>query len=149
MDWLYLDTMSSFMLSFFFLFYLQCVLILVLYPFILGCIIDSNWETETFMLCLNFVFVYSFFTRLNFFNLACFMLLFVQRWTALMVARSWHRDGLEEILSTDQEGQSQILQSLPSPYLSLPLMSIVKIARWVNWIDFTAKVVHSRNICNI
>lgn len=55
------------------------------------------------------------------------------RWTPLMVARSWHRDGLEEILSTDQEGQSQILQSLPSPYLSLPLMSIVKIARECGW----------------
>lgn len=95
------------------------------------------------------MFVNSFFTRLNFFNLACFMLLFVQRWMPLMVARSWHRDGLEEILSTDQEGQSQILQSLPSPYLSLPLMSIVKIARYPHWIDFTAQVLHYRNICNI
>ncbi|KAM7268732.1 hypothetical protein ACFE04_010898 [Oxalis oulophora] len=47
-------------------------------------------------------------------------------WTPLMVARSWHRDCLEEILSTESEEQSQII---PSPYLSLPLMSIVKIAR--------------------
>ncbi|KAB2625992.1 E3 ubiquitin-protein ligase XBAT32-like [Pyrus ussuriensis x Pyrus communis] len=45
-------------------------------------------------------------------------------WTPVMVARSWHRDWLEEILTTEEEGQSQIL---PSPYLSLPLMSIMKI----------------------
>ncbi|ONI27621.1 hypothetical protein PRUPE_1G097200 [Prunus persica] len=51
-------------------------------------------------------------------------------WTPLMVARSWHRDWLEEILSTEQQVQSQIL---PSPYLSLPLMSIVKIARECGW----------------
>lgn len=49
-----------------------------------------------------------------------------------MVAHSWHRDWLEEVLSSEQEGQqSQILQSLPSPYISLPVMSIVKIARQV------------------
>ncbi|KAE9462500.1 hypothetical protein C3L33_05599, partial [Rhododendron williamsianum] len=47
-------------------------------------------------------------------------------WTPLMVARSWNRDGLEEILSSELEEQSQLL---PSPYLCLPLMSIVKIAR--------------------
>lgn len=49
-----------------------------------------------------------------------------QRWSPLMVARSWHRTCLEEILSTELGGQPQML---PSPYLSLPLMSIVKIAR--------------------
>ena len=43
-----------------------------------------------------------------------------------MVARSWHRTWLEEILSIELGGQPQML---PSPYLSLPLMSIVKIAR--------------------
>lgn len=52
------------------------------------------------------------------------------RWTPLMVARSWHRTGLEDILSTQPEGQ---LEVLPSPYLALPLMSIVKIARWLNF----------------
>ncbi|CAN6552263.1 unnamed protein product [Malus baccata var. baccata] len=51
-------------------------------------------------------------------------------WTPLMVARSWHRDWLEEILTSEQEGQSQII---PSPYLSLPLMSIMKIARECGW----------------
>lgn len=43
-----------------------------------------------------------------------------------MVARSWHRTWLEEVLTVQPEGQSQ---SSPSPYLSLPLMSIIKIAR--------------------
>ncbi|KAA8535458.1 hypothetical protein F0562_030461 [Nyssa sinensis] len=51
-------------------------------------------------------------------------------WTPLMVARSWHRDSLEEILSTQPERQ---LQFLPSPYLCLPLLSIVKIARECGW----------------
>ncbi|KAL6189152.1 hypothetical protein ACLB2K_040542 [Fragaria x ananassa] len=54
-------------------------------------------------------------------------------WTPLMVAHSWHRDWLEEVLSSEQGQQSQILQSLPSPYLSLPVMSIVKIARECGW----------------
>ncbi|KAI8570699.1 hypothetical protein RHMOL_Rhmol01G0056500 [Rhododendron molle] len=49
------------------------------------------------------------------------------RWTPLMVARSWNRDGLEEILSSELEEQSQLL---PSSYLCLPLMSIVKIASY-------------------
>ncbi|KAI8570170.1 hypothetical protein RHMOL_Rhmol01G0012700 [Rhododendron molle] len=53
-------------------------------------------------------------------------------WTPLMVARSWNRDGLEEILSSELEEQSQLL---PSPYLCLPLMSIVKIARECGWRD--------------
>uniref|UniRef100_A0A6N2N4B8 Uncharacterized protein n=1 Tax=Salix viminalis TaxID=40686 RepID=A0A6N2N4B8_SALVM len=47
-------------------------------------------------------------------------------WTPLMVARSWHRNELEVILTTQQENQSQICSS---PYLSIPFMSIVKIAR--------------------
>lgn len=51
-------------------------------------------------------------------------------WTPLMVARSWHRESLEEILSTHIEGRPPVL---PSPYLCLPLMSIVKIARECGW----------------
>ncbi|XP_042482895.1 probable E3 ubiquitin-protein ligase XBOS32 [Macadamia integrifolia] len=51
-------------------------------------------------------------------------------WTPLRVARSWHRDSLEGILSEQPQVQPQIL---PSPYLSLPLMSIVKIAREFGW----------------
>ncbi|XP_021275772.1 E3 ubiquitin-protein ligase XBAT32 isoform X1 [Herrania umbratica] len=51
-------------------------------------------------------------------------------WTPLMVARSWRKNWLDEILSTQPESQSQIL---PSPFLSLPLMSIVKIARECGW----------------
>ncbi|KAJ4709426.1 E3 ubiquitin-protein ligase XBAT33-like [Melia azedarach] len=51
-------------------------------------------------------------------------------WTPLMVARSWHRTGLEDILSTQPERRQEIL---PSPYLALPLMSIVKIARECGW----------------
>ncbi|KAJ6878155.1 hypothetical protein NC651_030788 [Populus alba x Populus x berolinensis] len=49
----------------------------------------------------------------------------MERWTPLMVARSWHRNELEVILTTQQENQSQIC---PSPYISIPFMSIVKIA---------------------
>ncbi|MED6157267.1 E3 ubiquitin-protein ligase xbat32 [Stylosanthes scabra] len=51
-------------------------------------------------------------------------------WTPLMVARSWHRNWLEDIL---KEPPSENLEVLPSPYLSLPLMSIVKIARECGW----------------
>ncbi|XP_043711685.1 probable E3 ubiquitin-protein ligase XBOS32 [Telopea speciosissima] len=51
-------------------------------------------------------------------------------WTPLMVARSWHRDWLEGILNECPQGQPRIL---PSPYLSLPLMSIVRIAREFGW----------------
>ncbi|CAA6671038.1 unnamed protein product [Spirodela intermedia] len=50
--------------------------------------------------------------------------------TPLMVARSWHRNWLESILSKQPEGRARIL---PSPYLSLPLMSVVKIARECGW----------------
>ncbi|KAL0316581.1 UNVERIFIED_CONTAM: putative E3 ubiquitin-protein ligase XBOS32 [Sesamum radiatum] len=51
-------------------------------------------------------------------------------WTPLMVARSWHRDCLEDILS-QQEGSQRRLS--PSPYLCLPLKSIVDIARECGW----------------
>ncbi|KAL2586603.1 hypothetical protein GLYMA_13G091900v4 [Glycine max] len=51
-------------------------------------------------------------------------------WTPLMVARSWHRDWLEDILKTPP---ADPLQVLPSPYISLPLMSIVRIARECGW----------------
>ncbi|QCD80450.1 ankyrin [Vigna unguiculata] len=51
-------------------------------------------------------------------------------WTPLMVARSWHRNWLEDILKTPP---AEPLQVLPSPYLSLPLKSIVRIARECGW----------------
>ncbi|GAB4853616.1 E3 ubiquitin-protein ligase xbat32 [Ancistrocladus abbreviatus] len=51
-------------------------------------------------------------------------------WTPLMVAQSWNRDRLEEILCAHQEFRSPIV---PSPYLSLPFLSIVKIARECGW----------------
>ncbi|XP_065012078.1 probable E3 ubiquitin-protein ligase XBOS32 isoform X1 [Musa acuminata AAA Group] len=51
-------------------------------------------------------------------------------WTPLMVARSWHRNWIEGILSKRPDGRIKIL---PSPYLSLPLMSIIRIAREVGW----------------
>ncbi|CAI0427718.1 unnamed protein product [Linum tenue] len=54
-------------------------------------------------------------------------------WTALMVARSWHRNELEEILSSQPAEQQHQQQMCPSSYLSLPLMSIVKIARECGW----------------
>lgn len=47
-------------------------------------------------------------------------------WTPLMVARSWHRNWVEGILSRRPEGQVKIL---PSPYVSLPMKSIIRIAR--------------------
>ncbi|OIW19457.1 hypothetical protein TanjilG_09477 [Lupinus angustifolius] len=50
--------------------------------------------------------------------------------TPLMVARSWNKNGLEDILKAPP---TEHLQVLPSPYLSLPLMSIVKIARECGW----------------
>ncbi|WOL13495.1 putative E3 ubiquitin-protein ligase XBOS32 [Canna indica] len=51
-------------------------------------------------------------------------------WTPLMVARSWHKNWLESILRKEPEGQIAVL---PSKHLSLPLMSIVKIAREYGW----------------
>ncbi|XP_068651694.1 probable E3 ubiquitin-protein ligase XBOS32 isoform X2 [Aristolochia californica] len=50
-------------------------------------------------------------------------------WTPLMVARSWHRHWLEGILNKKPEAR----RVLPSSYLSLPLMSVVKIARDCGW----------------
>ncbi|KAL6659147.1 hypothetical protein ACP70R_003187 [Stipagrostis hirtigluma subsp. patula] len=49
--------------------------------------------------------------------------------TPLMVARSWHKSSVEGILSKPPESRMRIL---PSPYLCLPLMSILKIARNVD-----------------
>ncbi|GAA0161703.1 homeodomain transcription factor [Lithospermum erythrorhizon] len=51
-------------------------------------------------------------------------------WTPLMVARSWNQDRLEEILNKDPDDQPSVP---PSPYLCLPLMSIVTIARECGW----------------
>lgn len=51
-------------------------------------------------------------------------------WTPLMVARSWNRDWLEEILSQRPGGR---LRLSPSQFLCLPLMSIVEIARECGW----------------
>ncbi|EMS47975.1 putative E3 ubiquitin-protein ligase XBOS32 [Triticum urartu] len=50
--------------------------------------------------------------------------------TPLMVAQSWHRNSIEEILSNEPGGQ---IRTLPSPYLCLPLMSIMNIARECGW----------------
>ncbi|KAF0900983.1 hypothetical protein E2562_037164 [Oryza meyeriana var. granulata] len=50
--------------------------------------------------------------------------------TPLMVARSWHKNSVEGILTKWPEVPVRIL---PSSYLSLPLMSIVKIARECGW----------------
>ena len=46
-----------------------------------------------------------------------------------MVGHSWHRDWLEEILS--REPRAVATDLIPSPDLTLSLMSIVKIARRV------------------
>ncbi|KAF3339224.1 putative E3 ubiquitin-protein ligase XBOS32 isoform X2 [Carex littledalei] len=50
--------------------------------------------------------------------------------TPLMVARSWNRSWLEGILSRQTETNINIV---PSPFLCLPLMSIINIAREVGW----------------
>nr|XP_043622834.1 probable E3 ubiquitin-protein ligase XBOS32 [Erigeron canadensis] len=51
-------------------------------------------------------------------------------WSPLEVARSWNRDWLEEILSAEPHDRTT---TLPSPYLCLPLTSVVKIARECGW----------------
>lgn len=56
-----------------------------------------------------------------------FVLVF--RWTPLMVARSWHRNWLEEVLNTATEQPQSHPPKVHSPFLCLPLMSIVKIAQ--------------------
>lgn len=70
-----------------------------------------------------------FLTYMNlcFFFFINLLLNYMFRWTALMVARSWHRDWLEDILSQESAGNRSLS---PTPYLCLPLMSIVNIARW-------------------
>ncbi|XP_051120851.1 probable E3 ubiquitin-protein ligase XBOS32 isoform X2 [Andrographis paniculata] len=50
--------------------------------------------------------------------------------TPLMVARSWNRDFLEDILSRQPRSQPKMS---PSPFLCLPLMSIIEIARRRGW----------------
>uniref|UniRef100_A0A0D9X5Y2 RING-type E3 ubiquitin transferase n=1 Tax=Leersia perrieri TaxID=77586 RepID=A0A0D9X5Y2_9ORYZ len=50
--------------------------------------------------------------------------------TPLMVARSWHKNSVEGILTKRPEVPVRIL---PSSYLSLPMMSIFKIARECGW----------------
>ncbi|KAF5787545.1 putative transcription factor C2H2 family [Helianthus annuus] len=52
-------------------------------------------------------------------------------WTPLAVARSWNRDWLEEVLVEQQ----QVEEPTSSPYLCLPLMSVVRIARECGWSD--------------
>lgn len=66
-------------------------------------------------------------------------------WTPLMVARSWHRNWLEGILSRQPEAR---ILTPPSPYLSLPLMSIMGIARlvWRMFYLFSQCLFIQRNI---
>ncbi|KAF3649804.1 E3 ubiquitin-protein ligase XBAT32 [Capsicum annuum] len=66
----------------------------------------------------------------DFYGMDSFAFFSCTKWTPLMVARSWHRDGLEDILSALPEKQPR---PLPSSFLCLPLMSIVKIARECGW----------------
>ncbi|KAK4772801.1 hypothetical protein SAY86_014576 [Trapa natans] len=49
--------------------------------------------------------------------------------TPLMVSQSWHRNSLKDVLTKPPEQRP----TLPSPYISLPLMSIIKIARECGW----------------
>ncbi|KAL8254798.1 hypothetical protein R6Q59_033019 [Mikania micrantha] len=56
-------------------------------------------------------------------------------WNPLQVARLWHREWLEEVLNAHQQDRTT---PLPSPYLSLPFMSVVKIARECGWTDGSA-----------
>ncbi|KAF3782618.1 putative E3 ubiquitin-protein ligase [Nymphaea thermarum] len=51
-------------------------------------------------------------------------------WTPLLVARLWNRHWLEGVLSKHPESRQS---TTPSPYLSIPLMSIIKIARECGW----------------
>ncbi|KAI3803119.1 hypothetical protein L1987_31268 [Smallanthus sonchifolius] len=52
-------------------------------------------------------------------------------WTPLAVARLWNRDWLEEVLIAQPQGE----EPTSSPYLCLPLMSVVRIARECGWSD--------------
>ncbi|KAK9059510.1 hypothetical protein SSX86_020214 [Deinandra increscens subsp. villosa] len=51
-------------------------------------------------------------------------------WSPLEVARLWHREWLEGVLSAQRQHR---ITTLPSPYLSLPFMCVVKIARECGW----------------
>ncbi|TYJ95947.1 E3 ubiquitin-protein ligase XBAT32 [Cucumis melo var. makuwa] len=51
-------------------------------------------------------------------------------WTPLMVSRSWNKSWLEDILTTEPVERPKLI---PSRYISLPLMSIVQIAREYGW----------------
>ncbi|KAK9078864.1 hypothetical protein SSX86_002922 [Deinandra increscens subsp. villosa] len=55
----------------------------------------------------------------------------VKGWTPLAVARSWNRDWLEEVLIAQPRGE----ELTSSPYLCLPLMSVIRIARECGWMD--------------
>ncbi|KAL8235044.1 hypothetical protein R6Q59_021144 [Mikania micrantha] len=52
-------------------------------------------------------------------------------WTPLDVAHSWNRDWLEEVLVAQPQGE----EPTSSPYLCLPLMSVIRIARECGWRD--------------
>lgn len=64
---------------------------------------------------------------------ACLAAVNSNGWTPMMVARSWHRNWLEEILNPTTEQPQLHLPNVPSPFLCLPLMSIVNIAQYVNF----------------
>uniref|UniRef100_A0A1J3DTG0 RING-type E3 ubiquitin transferase n=1 Tax=Noccaea caerulescens TaxID=107243 RepID=A0A1J3DTG0_NOCCA len=64
---------------------------------------------------------------------ACLAAMNSNGWTPLMVARSWHRNWLEEVLNTTTEQPQSHPPKVPSPFLCLPLMSIVKIAQECGW----------------
>ncbi|XP_010452736.1 PREDICTED: E3 ubiquitin-protein ligase XBAT32 isoform X2 [Camelina sativa] len=64
---------------------------------------------------------------------ACLAAMNSNGWTPLMVARSWHRNWLEEILNPTTEQPQSHPPNVPSPFLCLPLMSIVKIAQECGW----------------
>ncbi|AED96944.1 Zinc finger RING-type [Arabidopsis thaliana x Arabidopsis arenosa] len=64
---------------------------------------------------------------------ACLAAVNSNGWTPMMVARSWHRNWLEEILNPTTEQPQLHLPNVPSPFLCLPLMSIVNIAQECGW----------------
>ena len=55
-------------------------------------------------------------------------MIFVLKMDPLDGCSLWHREWLADILKTPP---ADPLQVLPSPYISLPLMNIVRIARYV------------------
>ncbi|XP_038879944.1 probable E3 ubiquitin-protein ligase XBOS32 isoform X3 [Benincasa hispida] len=56
-------------------------------------------------------------------------------WTPLMVARTWNKSWLEDILTAEPVDLPRLI---PSRYISLPLMSIVQIAREYGWTSKSA-----------